>query len=65
MPNRKVSKDEFYRMIGPRDVQPRITNDKYPYTSVWIDHATSSRPVIGKTVGRIEGGKLLTDYFLA
>lgn len=59
-----VSRDEFYQAVNAltRDVQPRITNDRWPYTSIWEFHKESGRPVFGKSVGRRDCGH---DYFLA
>ena len=57
-PLRRVSKTEFFSVIGPRDVHPRPVGE-YPYTSIFEDQRTR------KEVGRIvpdERGKI---YFLA
>lgn len=57
-----VSKDEFYKRMNPLNVSPRIINDRYPYTSDWHLQSGTGREVIGRSVGRVEGG---WDYFLA
>lgn len=60
---RAVSKDQFYKAIGNLNVHPTIVTDKYPYTSEWrmLD---GQRALIGKSVGRMDGGSAVTDYFL-
>lgn len=60
---REVSKDEFYRVIGPQDVSPSIVSDKWPYTS---DFVTPNRQVRGKCVGYLPEGSALASkkYYL-
>ena len=60
---RKVSKDEFYRSIGPLNVHPSIQHGNYPYTAIWKTQ-TGAQQVVGKTIGRTEGGRTVTDYYL-
>lgn len=62
----QVSHDKFFERINSQklDVQPRIVNDRYPYTASWDFHRLPGRPVYGKTVDRVEGGRTVTDYFL-
>jgi len=56
-----VTKEEFYKQVGPLDVHPSIQPGPYPYTSLWkLRHGQT----VGKSVGRIEGGLAVTDYFL-
>lgn len=64
---REVSKADFYKPIFEQrlDVQPRITSDRFPYTSLWEFHRSPGRPVYGKTVDRVEGGRVLTSYFVS
>ncbi len=61
----QVTRDEFFKTLTDQklDVIPRIVTDKYPYTSLW--EFRSNRAPYGKTVGRIEGGREVTDYFVA
>ncbi|WP_199153453.1 hypothetical protein [Chromobacterium sp. ASV23] len=44
---KEVSKDEFFKAIGPRDVSPTPVG-RYPYTSLFKTRA-------GAVVGKIEG----------
>jgi hypothetical protein len=60
---RQVSKDEFYKAVGPLNVHPNIVTG-WPYTSEWRLQNDMARTLIGKTILRQEGGQLLTDYFL-
>jgi hypothetical protein len=58
----KVSKEKFFRVIGPLNVHPSIRPTPYPYTSDWKDpHGT----VYGKSTDRGDGGTVETDYYLA
>jgi len=59
-----ITKEEFFRVVGPLDVNPTIITDRYPSTSEWR-FPRQNRPPIGRSVGRIEGGLKVTDYFLA
>lgn len=45
---KEVSEDEFYAVIGPQNVHPRIVNGSYPYTSVFM---TPSGQEKGKAIG--------------
>lgn len=58
---REVSREEFYKRIGPLDVHPRIVNDRWPYVSMWEMHHQAGRPCVGKSVGRTDGSYV---YFL-
>jgi hypothetical protein len=66
---RKVTREEFLAPIFDKrlDVQPRIVNDRYPYTAIWEFHRQAGRPAYGKTVDRIESesGVKITDYFVS
>lgn len=62
---RPVSKEEFFDVIGPMNVIPRITNNHYPYTSDWCRQDKPGNPVVGKSVGRLENQIHVTDYYLA
>jgi hypothetical protein len=64
---RQVSKDEFFTALRAekRDVHPSIVNGTYPYTSNWQFQREMSRGLFGKSVGRIEAGTSVNDYFLA
>lgn len=61
-----VGKEEFFRRIRDErlDVHPRIIT-RFPYTSNWEFHRMPSRPLFGATVDRVEGGKIVTEYFVA
>ena len=65
---RQVSKEEFFKIVGPQNVHPQIQNSNYPYTSLWkLQGSYASREVVvGKTVGVIPEGKALpiTKYYL-
>ena len=60
-----VSKEEFFKPIfaDGLDVHPSIVS-AFPYTSVWEFHRMLRKTAYGKTVDRIEGGKIVTDYFI-
>lgn len=58
MTMRKISKDEFYKMVGPLDVHPSIQPGPWPYTSLW--KLRNTREVVGKSVGHADGS---CDYF--
>ena len=62
---RKVTKEQFFAPIYAKnlDVHPRIVTG-FPYTSSWEFHRQVNRAVYGKTVDRVEGGRISTDYFL-
>jgi hypothetical protein len=61
-----VSKDEFYRRIyeGGLDVHPSIVT-RFPFTSDWKFHRRLGQPLFGRSVQRVEGGRIETDYFVA
>jgi hypothetical protein len=65
---RQVTKDEFYRVIGPQNVHPQIQNSKWPYTSLWKLQGSyaSANVVVGKTVDGVPEGKAfaITEYYL-
>ena len=63
---KQVSKDEFFRRIcdGGLDVHPSIVTGS-PYTSEWRFHRLLGQPLFGKSVERIEGGLIVTDYFIS
>jgi len=50
---REVTKAEFFKVVGPKDVMPSIQPGGYPYTSIWL---TPQRQAVGKSIGRMEGG---------
>jgi hypothetical protein len=64
----KVTKEEFYRKIGPLNVRPQIQNGNFPYWSLWKslgyrDHGK----VVGKTVDVYANGVnglTVTEYYL-
>ncbi len=62
---RQVTKKEFYDKVydGKHNVHPSIIG-KWPYTSHWIYLNNPHGPLFGKTVERLEGGLIVTDYFL-
>lgn len=45
---KEVSEAEFYKEIGPQNVHPRIVNNSYPYTSVFVTPGGQER---GKAIG--------------
>jgi len=49
----EVTRDEFYREIGPQNVTASIVNDRWPYTSVF---RTPSREIRGMIVGFLPEG---------
>lgn len=59
---KEVSKDEFFAVIGPQNVHPRIKGT-YPYT---CHFETPSSEIRGKTVDYIPDGEALpkTRYYL-
>ena len=61
---RLVSKEQFYAAMRPLDVHPQISNDKYPYSTEWRLQK-NGRLIVGKSIGKIEGGVYAADYFLA
>lgn len=60
---REVSKEEFFRVIGPQDVSPSIVSGKWPYTSNFV---TRNRQVRGKCVGYLPEGSVFESkkYYL-
>lgn len=63
---REVSEKEFYRPIFDKglDVHPTIVSG-FPYTSEWRFPRQIGTPLYGKTVDRVEGGRIRTSYFIA
>ena len=57
---RLVSKEEFYRTIGPLDCHPR-PEGQYPYTSRFMLRYGGEA---GRIVPRIEDGKVVEDHYL-
>lgn len=62
----KVTKEEFYGPIfrNRLNVHPRIVNDKWPYTSIFMWLSNPNREPYGKIVGRREGAFEVKDYFV-
>lgn len=62
-----TTKDEFFKRIneGKLNVHPD-PQGSYPYTTIWkfLDYDKRGQ-VFGKSVGRIENGLEVQDYFLA
>lgn len=63
---KQVSEAEFFERImkDKLDVHPSIQPGPYPYTSVWEFPKQPGKPAYGKSVGRIQGGLLVMDYFV-
>lgn len=64
---KQVTKEEFYEPIN-RDrlnLHPRIINDKWPYTSVFMWVGIPHREPYGKVVGRAVGDMEVKDYFVS
>lgn len=63
---RQVTREDFFAPIYAKnlDVHPTIVTDRYPYASEWRLHRQIGTPLVGKTVGRLEGGLAVQDYFL-
>lgn len=55
---REVTKEEFFRVIGPQNVHP-TPEGKYPYTSIYKTPSGRER---GKSVGYIPEGKGLPEH---
>lgn len=51
---KEVSEPEFYAEIGPQNVTPRIVNNSYPYTSVFVTPD-------GREKGKAIGGEAGTE----
>lgn len=64
---RPVSRDEFFARLyaEKQDIHPRITNDRYPYSSDWNYQRRPGAPPFGRTIGRVEHGITVKSYFLA
>ena len=62
---RPVPKAEFFAAVNPLNVHPTIVTDRYPYTCEWRFLDRPHAPPFGCTVGRIEAGVTVQDYFLA
>lgn len=59
---REVTRDEFFRCIGPLNVHPHIQPGPYPYTSIW---RTPDRTEIGKSVDSYDDRRTLkTMWYL-
>lgn len=64
---RKVTKDEFYKVIGTLNVHPQIQNSKWPYTALWkMQDYRNNGQIVGKTVDVVSDGKALAvkEYYL-
>lgn len=57
----RVSKEEFFRVIGPLNVHPSIRPTKFPYTSDW---KTPQGKLYGTSIDHVESGAIITDYYL-
>lgn len=64
MSERRVTKDQFFAPIYDLglDVHPDIIS-RFPYTSEWRHQKRIGRPLYGRTVQRLEGALIVTDYF--
>lgn len=64
---RQVSQDEFFKPIYDKglDVHPSILPGRFPYTSEFRFHRQHNTPIYGKIVDRVEGGRTISDYFIA
>ncbi len=62
---KQVSKDQFFSAIykGKLNVHPSIRGN-FPYTSVWMFLNNPRGAPFGKSVDRVEGGVIKTDYFI-
>jgi hypothetical protein len=58
---REVTKAEFFKVVGSKDVMPSIQPGDYPYTSIWL---TPQRQAVGKSVGRMKGGVEKKSWYL-
>lgn len=59
-----VTKEQFFAKINPLNVAGHIQPGPHPYTTVFKLQA-GFQQTIGKTVDRYEGGRIVTDYYLA
>ena len=59
---REVTKEEFYSVIGPQNVHPRVEG-KFPYTSTFVTQSGYER---GKAIDYIQVGRAIieTRYLL-
>lgn len=59
---REVTKEDFYSVIGPQNVHPRVEG-KFPYTSIFVTPSGYER---GKAIDYIPVGRALpeTRYLL-
>ncbi len=60
---KQVSKDEFFKIVGPLDVTVSVLGN-YPYTN---EFKTRRHKLIGKAVDRYVNGNrglITTDYFV-
>jgi hypothetical protein len=55
MDMREVTKVEFYAALylDPRDIMPRIVNNKWPYRSDWSTQHSGA--LFGRTIGDTNG----------
>ena len=60
----KVSRDEFFKAVARMNVHPQIVTN-YPYTADWRLQSEPMRQPVGRTVDRVDGGSIVTDYYLA
>ena len=59
---REVSKEQFYKYIGPLNVAGRIVNDKWPYEHhMYIQ--SNPHNIIAKAVGYLVGPFENTKYY--
>ena len=52
---KQVSREEFWKIIGPLNVHPRIEGQKYPYISIFMTPGVYGRP--GDAKGKIVPNK--------
>jgi hypothetical protein len=58
----KVTKDEFFKTIGPQNVHPQIMNSKWPYTR---DFKTPLGEWRGRIIDfEVEGDTIGSEYYL-
>lgn len=60
---RAVTAERFFAVVKPLDVVASIQPGAYPYTSIW--KLRYGGHVVGKSVGRMDGGLTVTDYYLS
>lgn len=61
----EATREQFFDAITSRglDVHPEIVS-RFPYTSIWRFIRMPGKPIYGKTVDRLERGRIRTSYFL-